>query len=886
MTKYFCCTEKRRAAVLASNLNGIDFLEVDETQRLLSVLMLKPLGATLTASNFMLEGGESVRTFRIQSVAVSGRRVTLQLDQPGDFSRYTLRLVDAANRQQPPAGFDQLLAAVEFSFKAGCPTDYDCRPEALACPPELSPEPDLDYLARDFNSYRQLMLDRISQLSPAWREQSLADLLHALVDVKAYVADYQSYQQDAVATEAYLHTARQRVSARRHARLLDYYMHDGCNARTWVCVAVDPAVPGPVTLPKGTQLFSRLPRVAARLRHGTPEYREALSQQPVVFETMHGAQLHAALNRVCFYTWGDDDCCLPRGATRATLLGALPMLRAGAVLLFEEVLGPETGFAADADLRQRHAVRLLEVTANRDNLTGKDVTEIRWHADDALPFALCLSSPAATEAAPQGDAAACLAAVSVARGNLVLADHGLTLAEPEDLGVVPEARTHFAVAHQPCEQHAPPAVPPRFRPRLRQRPLTQGSDAVLATFAFTTELETALNGGTAPPAFVRAIQQRHTLFESLTVTTRNAAEWLLANRQKQFLVRKEVQDGKDFFNIYEALPASRSLRTALAEALPQISLLSVEEGVTFRWQPRRDLLNSNAEDRSFVVEVENDGTARLRFGDDSFGRRPESGTRFQARYRLGNGVAGNLGAGALAHIVTDNSAIVSVVNPLPAQGGCEPETLEETQLAAPHAYRRQERAVTLEDYATVAERHPAVQRAVATMRWTGSWHTVFLTVDRLGGLPIDAAFETELLAYLNRFRMAGYDLEVNAPRFVPLELELDVCVKPDYFRHDVRRALSELLSARVLADGRRGLFHPDNFTFGQTVYLSRIYAAVSVLAGIASANITMLRRQGFAASNAVDSGKLTLGRLEIARLDNDPNHPDRGVLRLNLKGGK
>jgi hypothetical protein len=57
------------------------------------------------------------------------------------------------------------------------------------------------------------------------------------------VGDYLSYYQDAIATEAYLGTARQRVSVRRHARLLDYAMHDGCNARVWVQVRVTTDAP-------------------------------------------------------------------------------------------------------------------------------------------------------------------------------------------------------------------------------------------------------------------------------------------------------------------------------------------------------------------------------------------------------------------------------------------------------------------------------------------------------------------------------------------------------------------------------------------------------------------------------------------------------------------
>jgi hypothetical protein len=40
----------------------------------------------------------------------------------------------------------------------------------------------------------------------------------ALVELLAYVGDQLSYYQDAVANEAYLETARQRISVKRHTR--------------------------------------------------------------------------------------------------------------------------------------------------------------------------------------------------------------------------------------------------------------------------------------------------------------------------------------------------------------------------------------------------------------------------------------------------------------------------------------------------------------------------------------------------------------------------------------------------------------------------------------------------------------------------------------------
>src|SRR5262249_24810283 len=151
-----------------------------------------------------------------------------------------------------------------------------------------------------------------------------------------------------------------------------------------------------------------------------------------VFEPLHDVTLFPAHNQMSFYTWGALECCLPRGATRATLSGHLPDLKVGDVLIFEEVLGPHTGEAEDADPSHRHAVRLINVTLAKDPLGGRflepptddavDVTEIEWAVADALPFPLCVSSQTdATHGDQQVDG------VSVAIGNIVLADHGMTV---------------------------------------------------------------------------------------------------------------------------------------------------------------------------------------------------------------------------------------------------------------------------------------------------------------------------------------------------------------------------------------------------------------------------------------------------------------------------
>ena len=115
---------------------------------------------------------------------------------------------------------------------------------------------------------------------------------------------------------------------------------------------------------------------------------------------------------------------------------------------------------------------------------------------------------------------------------------------------------------------------------------------------------------------------------------------------------------------------------------------------------------------------------------------------------------------------------------------------------------------------------------------------------------------------------------------------MHVCAKRDYFNSDVKAALLGVFNNRTLPDGRRGAFHPDNFTFAQAVYLSPLYAAAQGVAGVDFVEVTTFQRWGENSTAALDAGKLTLGRLEIARLDNDPSFPDRGVFRLTVEGGR
>jgi hypothetical protein len=868
-TQFRCRLERRQQAVRDhATLNGIEYLEVldldappgSPRQRTLLVQLIKPLdGAVVFASaNVEIRGGVRIRPIEVDwaaraseaptlfangLVSAAERDLFLDRDQPdvgdllvvrtadaGDFSTYELALVaDDA----PLATLDEPLSVVAFSFKVECPSEFDCLPEEV-CPPASLPIPPIDYLARDYASFRRLMLDRLSVVMPDWAERSPADIGVVLVELLAYAGDRLSYYQDAVATEAYLDTARRRPSVRRHARMLDYPMHDGVNARVWVAFRAESGVEN-VVLPREflpgerTRLLTRVVGYSQLL--DTDTYEEVVATyRPGVFELLYDLPLFAAHNRLHFYTWGDDACCLPRGATCATLRDTEAfrlLLRPGDVLIFEEAKGPSTGAAADADPAHRHAVRLTRVTPAAevdengvrtpgslltDELFEQPIVEIEWATEDALPFPLCVSAVVTDEDGQD----TLVNDVSVARGNVALADHGRTLG-PERLPVASGDRW--------------------YRPRLREGPVTQA-----AAFDANAWAE-------APPGETGGLSAAATL----------------------------AQDPR--------------------QALPAVVLREADEDV---WRPERDLLGSDRFDQHFVAEMENDGRVQLRFGDGVYATRPLAGEILDATYRIGSGPEGNVGAGAIFHIVTTPGLGIDasdpldpgVRNPLPAVGGSAPESLDEVRMYAPQAFRRQERAVTEADYAEVAQRHPEVSKAVARRLWTGSWHTMFVTVDRAAGLAVDDEFEADLGGWIDRYKLAGHDVEIEPPRFISLDVALTVCVKKGYFRSDVKEALVEAFSGVDLPGGQRGYFHPDNFTFGEPVYLSRLIARAMDVPGVRWVEVdpdgdppARFQRWGELPRGEIAQGFIDIGRLEIVRLDNDPNAPENGRIVFHMEGG-
>jgi hypothetical protein len=522
----------------------------------------------------------------------------------------------------------------------------------------------------------------------------------------------------------------------------------------------------------------------------------------IVFETLTGATLDPRHNEIRLYTWGNENCCLPREAASAVLVGRYEGLRAGDHLLFEDDQGHRDVVRLIAD------AEILALPAGSPPPESDDrLTLVRWSDVTPLHHDYCLGEAPTSPPTPR----------TRARGNLVVATHGETTSEP---------------LRAPGQSTVPGSGPTLRRNRLR------------------------LDNG--PLAYLDAR------------TLRLAA----------------LPTGPEPRTAFTARP-SRSTSTLRVEVDGQ------------RWQERKTLLGSRPDDQVFRVELDDDGTATVVFGDDVVGQRLPDTATVTATYRVGGGAVGNVAADTLTRPLPPDARLpwlISVTNPLPAVGGRDPESRDHARQVGPATFQRPLVAVTSHDYQAAAQaftdaqgRSP-VQRATAAFRWTGSWLTVRLAVDPLGSESLSSELSQSLRDHLETVRLTGYDLAVARAVYVPVDLAVEFCVAPGARASDVQHTLRQALSTHDRVAAGKGFFHPDNFSFGDHLYVSRLFAAIMAVPGVESAQITRLARLHAAeperdTATNLRQGFLSIGPDEIIRLDNDRNVPEQGVLVIRPRGG-
>lgn len=817
--------EERARNLDARGLNGIRLLfvrllpaaapteaqlevEFHNSHELANILAAIGGGAT-PHSIFPLSGGTRLRAgaaagqVRVSQVLAgsSPERLRLRVTPIGDYSTYTLG-IDFAN-------FDPMLAEIPFKFRPAC-FNLDCAGDERL--PALPPLPDIDYLAKDFDSFKHTLICAMQQRVPGWLPTSEADLDQVLIDLIAADADELSDFQDRTLNEAYLASARKRVSLARHARLMDYHIHQGNQASTWLAAEVS----APMLLPAGLSAgFAAWSGVG---------WKDADSQ---IFVASEPLACEPLLNRLALHSWGGSVTALEAGSTSADLALPAPLnagnnadaviLRdllntASRRLLIQEHVNPHTGTPNGRDPGARQLLQLLgnaeTVFDPMAGVAGEWCVRVFWQDTDRLARRYCFIT--------RCDFAPPLENVSLFHGNVLPITHGRP-----------------------------------FRTVLR------------------------------PPGSPLAAADPDNLLHT-----------------------DEAYYEPTPWGVLAALPhAQLSYRDTPPGGItpPRTTLEAAVGGFATPWQEQSDLIESQDDNEHFIVETDELRVSRLRFGNDVNGRALPEDAVVTCHYQVGAGVDGNVGADSVVGFDrAANPFLTQVWNPFDATNGREPELPAEIIRRVPEAYRaRQLRAVTLEDYAQRAEELPGVAHAHAAYAWTGSWRTVRVAIDPSGGNLLAEPLRRQIATHLDAVRLIGEDLEVRPARYVPLDIFIRVCAHPDYWPEDLRRQLELEFSDGYTPDGRSGLFHPDNWSFGQPLHSSQLIGRALSVQGVGRVLLASIRRlHGLsgpslttitAAPGEVPTPvveKLEVRSFEIIQVANDPSRLETGRLNFEILGGR
>jgi hypothetical protein len=841
---------------------GIDFVYVSENQQTLFVYFHP--SATLNPEQILgpvqpnqikihsPSGGEWLSEVPLDTASLptwvtrDGRRVLrVRTATPGDFSRYRFRL------NHPLV--DLYFQEVGFSFKANCPSELDCAPKPHECPEDQLVDYPVNYLARDFWSIRQALLDFASDRHPDWKDRLEADLGMMLAEVMSAMGDEFAYYQDRIGRERYFETATQRRSVRRHARMIDYYLHDGKGGSTWLDFTVNAAAPVHV-ISAGTPVWVPPPSVlpgepAAKRRGRSPSIYEVghgivqghggltppigvLASQSDVYKSSN-FNLRNGANELNAYQWDDNDKCLLIGSTFVHVAG-----HHAADLPLEDFTDPDVPGKwvvlktnpNDASVPARTwLVRLIRATDEVDPLIPANITRLEWEQAQATPFEMELES-------------------LVVRGNIVPATAGETLesffeieADPQALVPPPLQPAHMPVANTYYNENFSSYAVERAA-LLFTLPGSEGRDLV----SHGPSLE-----HTAPE--VRVMDGNFAL-----------GAWVTAN---------EWEWKRAFLGVNSSSPTDKHF--------------TVDDGSWQRVAGYRRVDETGTPQEFVHFDYANGRGATVQFGTGEFGEVPTREMNFRVVYRLGHGRGDNVAANSLSDFdPAPLSFVNAVTNSFCVTDAVGPETTEEARYIAPQAFRAETfRAVREEDYAAAVQKLDWVQRAGAKFRWTGSWLTLFATPDPRGSFSLTAAERRDLERQLDRYRLAARETHGMNPKFANLDLEIHICVAPTSYKGEVKEAVLEALFGKRGVRARLGFFSPDNWTFGDPLSRARLEAAIQEVPGVRAVEQIYIRRRGWFAKRLFDELVYSVAPDEIIRVENDPQLPERGAVRLVMEGG-
>jgi len=612
----------------------------------------------------------------------------------------------------------------------------------------------IDYMAKDYESFKTLLLQLASKKFPDWHEKTEADIRMVLIDLFSYVADELSYYQDRIANEAFLRTARKRDSVSSLLSLIDYRLHNGCSAQTFLNITVNEIS----FLPKGFQVSNKT----------------LSGHQKIVFETDRDYSLYPSQNKIKLF-FDVKKNKLEKGSTSALLLNHFSGLKKDDYIMFQ----------------------------NSENCE-----------------VICLDDE------PE------LIELSLSKNEFDRSDLDSTLSQNEIPKSIKQPVTKISWSRNDYLRNNYDVNSTIYANILK---ITQGQ---------TNEKSEILKSGSNPSQKHYKLKQNSIAFVSDSLTP--------------YLAKSTVQvwvDGKPWKEVYR-------------------------------------LREMNSFDECYRISIDDEDSCLITFGD---GKQPFPWSTITARYKIGMGRKGNVGSKILTEFDSKKFPFIkNVTNLLPAKGGVDKQSLEDAKIRGPKTLKIQERAVTPEDYSKLIKKQfPIISQIQTRFSHNGGWNTLEILLDMKNNIEPDKRILKELKIFIDKIRMIGYDAKISLTEYISPEIEISIFLEKNFIKTEVESKLNFLLGDKEDETGNRGFFHPENFSFGDSIYISKLYDVIENIHGVDYAIINKFKistspyiptedGKDEATIRNLKRGFIPVNERNVLRLDNNPLYPEHGSLVLNF----
>ncbi len=226
------------------------------------------------------------------------------------------------------------------------------------------------------------------------------------------------------------------------------------------------------------------------------------------------------------------------------------------------------------------------------------------------------------------------------------------------------------------------------------------------------------------------------------------------------------------------------------------------------WTRVSSFFDSIATDRHYRLVFSDDGSLFLIFGDGVNGLIPANASQLRANFRVGGGLRTNVGPGSVTELVSVNSAVIGVTNPLKANNGDDAQPMKQARNAIPATLQTLDRAVANGDYGRLVMKGvPGVAKArdeALTNR------IVRVIIVPTGGGQPTSVLKSQVSAYLRTRRMANYRPRVQGPTYRDVRIKVLLYVNSNYRATNVE----DVARRGVINEAGTGMLDFQQLDFG------------------------------------------------------------------------